>query len=413
MKHLEKVLKVRILTLTLLIFSGLHSLWAQNMPLEVTVDQDSIISKIDPMDSIEVSLITCSPHEEIYSLYGHSALRWHDLHNEGPTAGQDLVFNWGLFDFKKPYFVLRFVFGLTDYELGVIPFERFVPYYKRWGCSITEQVISLTNEEKHSLKKALADNLRQENKVYRYNFFYDNCSTRPRDIIERNVNGKIEWPDREDYTPSFRDMVRECNRNHDWSRFGNDILLGLKADLKTTRTEQEFLPLNLMKDMALAQIYVNGEYRPLVKEQRNIALPGVQIIEPDWILSPTETAIILVLIALCILFVEWKQKKRFVWWDVTLMLVQSAIGIVLTVMIFSQHPTTSLNLNILLFNPLPIFFIPSVIKHRNTWWKLLVVLLILYTIGGIWQSYPEGLWGLALCLLSRITGIWSKKQKIQ
>ncbi len=413
MKHLEKVLKVRILTLILLIFSGLHSLWAQNMPLEVTVDQDSIISKIDPMDSIEVSLITCSPHEEIYSLYGHSALRWHDLHNEGPTAGQDLVFNWGLFDFKKPYFVLRFVFGLTDYELGVIPFERFVPYYKRWGCSITEQVISLTNEEKHSLKKALADNLRQENKVYRYNFFYDNCSTRPRDIIESNVNGKIEWPDREDYTPSFRDMVRECNRNHDWSRFGNDILLGLKADFKTTRTEQEFLPLNLMQDMALAQIYVNGEYRPLVKEQRNIALPGVQIIEPDWILSPTETAIILVLIALCILFVEWKQKKRFVWWDVTLMLVQSAIGIVLTVMIFSQHPTTSLNLNILLFNPLPIFFIPSVIKHRNTWWKLLVVLLILYTIGGIWQSYPEGLWGLALCLLSRITGIWSKKQKIQ
>ena len=413
MKHLEKVLKVRILTLILLIFSGLHSSWAQNMPLEVTVDQDSIISKIDPMDSIEVSLITCSPHEEIYSLYGHSALRWHDLHNEGPTAGQDLVFNWGLFDFKKPYFVLRFVFGLTDYELGVIPFERFVPYYKRWGCSITEQVISLTNEEKHSLKKALADNLRQENKVYRYNFFYDNCSTRPRDIIESNVNGKIEWPDREDYTPSFRDMVRECNRNHDWSRFGNDILLGLKADFKTTRTEQEFLPLNLMQDMALAQIYVNGEYRPLVKEQRNIALPGVQIIEPDWILSPTETAIILVLIALCILFVEWKQKKRFVWWDVTLMLVQSAIGIVLTVMIFSQHPTTSLNLNILLFNPLPIFFIPSVIKHRNTWWKLLVVLLILYTIGGIWQSYPEGLWGLALCLLSRITGIWSKKQKIQ
>ena len=409
MKHLEKVLKVRISTLILLIFSGLHSSWAQNMPLEVTVDQDSIISKIDPMDSIEVSLITCSPHEEIYSLYGHSALRWHDLHNEGPTAGQDLVFNWGLFDFKKPYFVLRFVFGLTDYELGVIPFERFVPYYKRWGCSITEQVISLTNEEKHSLKKALADNLRQENKVYRYNFFYDNCSTRPRDIIESNVNGKIEWPDREDYTPSFRDMVRECNRNHDWSRFGNDILLGLKADLKTTRTEQEFLPLNLMQDMALAQIYVNGEYRPLVKEQRNIALPGVQIIEPDWILSPTETAIILVLIALCILFVEWKQKKRFVWWDVTLMLVQSAIGIVLTVMIFSQHPTTSLNLNILLFNPLPIFFIPSVIKHRNTWWKLLVVLLILYTIGGIWQSYPEGLWGLALCLLSRITGIWSKK----
>ena len=407
-KHLEKVIKLRILILISLTISGISISCAQNSLSSVSESNDTILSEIDPMDSVEVSLITCSPHEEIYSLYGHSALRWHDLHKEGPTAGQDHVFNWGLFNFNKPFFILRFVFGLTDYELGVIEYEYFIPYYKKWGCLITEQVINLTNDEKRNLQKALADNLKPENKVYRYNYFYDNCSTRPRDITERSLNGKIQWAERDEYTPTFREIVRECNRNHDWSRFGNDILLGLKADFKTARTEQEFLPMNLMQDMALAQVYANGEYRPLVKEHRTIAPAGIQMIEPDWILSPTEVAIIIVMVALCIMLVEWKQRKRFIWWDVTLMVVEGLIGLLLTVMIFSQHPTTSINLNILLFNPLPLFFIPSVIKGRNTWFKVLAVMIVLYALGGIWQSYPEGIWSLALCLLSRIVIRYAK-----
>ena len=408
MKHLEKVIKLRFIALITLIISEISVSYAQNGLSPVSESNDTVFSEIDPMDSVEVSLITCSPHEEIYSLYGHSALRWHDLHKTGPTAGQDLVFNWGLFNFNKPYFVLRFVFGLTDYELGTINYEYFVPYYRKWGSSVTEQVINLTNDEKRNLKKALAENLKPENKVYRYNYFYDNCSTRPRDIIERSLNGKVEWADREDYKPTFREMVRECNRNHDWSRFGNDILLGLKADFKTDRIEQEFLPMNLMQDMAMAQVYVNGEYRPLVKEQRDVVPPGVQMIEPDWILSPTEMAIIIVLVALSIMFAEWKQKKCFIWWDVMLMVVEGLIGLLLTVMIFSQHPTTSINLNILLFNPLPLFFIPSVIKGRNTWFKVLAAMIVLYALGSIWQSYPEGIWSLALCLLSRIVIRYAK-----
>ena len=114
-KHLEKVIKLRILILISLTISGISISCAQNSLSSVSESNDTILSEIDPMDSVEVSLITCSPHEEIYSLYGHSALRWHDLHKEGPTAGQDHVFNWGLFNFNKPFFILRFVFGLTDY----------------------------------------------------------------------------------------------------------------------------------------------------------------------------------------------------------------------------------------------------------------------------------------------------------
>ena len=396
MKHLEKNIKRLSIAAILLVFSNISPIFAQNEAKQVYYGSDSISHQFDPMDSVEVSLLTCSPHEEIYSLYGHSALRWH-------SGNLDLVFNWGMFNFSKPYFALRFVFGLTDYELAAYPFDRFWPYYQKWGSSITEQVLNLTNDEKRQLQQALAENLQPENHVYRYNYFYNNCSTKPRDVIEQSVQGEVIYNEREDYEPTFREMVRECNRNHLWSKFGNDMLLGLKADFKTSRTEQEFLPMNLMQDLARAQIYKDGQYRPLVKEQRLLVASGVQMIEPDFILSPTEAAILLLLLSLSIALYEWKRKKTAKWWDVLLMTVQGLVGIVLTVMIFSQHPTTSLNLNLLLFNPLPLLFIPAIIKgKRNTWRKLQLTMLILFAIGGIFQSYAEGMWIVALCLLIRL-----------
>ena len=396
MKHLKKNIKRLLIAAITLTISNISPIFAQNDANNEIGGFETIGPEFDPMDSVEVSLLTCSPHEEIYSLYGHSALRWH----EGQT---DLVFNWGMFSFSKPYFALRFVFGLTDYELAAYPFERFWPYYQQWGSSITEQVLNLTNDEKRHLQKLLADNLDPENRVYRYNFFYNNCSTKPRDVVEKSINGQVIYNEREDYEPSFRDMVRECNRNHLWSKCGNDMLLGLKADLKTNRSEQEFLPMNLMQDFARAQIYKDGEYRPLVKEQRMLVMPGVQQIEPDFILSPTEMALILLAISLAIALYEWKRKKTAKWYDVLLMTVQGLAGIVLTVMIFSQHPTTSLNLNLLLFNPLPLLFIPAIIKgKRGLWRKVQFTMLVLFAIGGIFQSYAEGIWIVALCLLSRL-----------
>ena len=396
MKHLEKKIKRFLTVAILLTVSNISPIFAQNDAKQVYYGSDSIEHKFDPMDSVEVSLLTCSPHEEIYSLYGHSALRWH-------SGEQDIVFNWGMFSFNKPYFVLRFVFGLTDYELGAYPYDTFWPYYQKWGSSITEQVLNLTNDEKRQLQQALIENLKPENKVYRYNFFYDNCSTKPRDVIEQSIDGQVVYNEREGFEPTFREMVRECNRNHLWSKFGNDLLLGLKADLKTNRAEQEFLPLNLMVDFLNAQIYKDGQYRPLVKETRELVSPGVQRIEPDFILSPTEVALILLAISLAIAIYEWRRKKIAKWWDVLLMTVQGLVGVVLTVMIFSQHPTTSLNLNLLLFNPLPLLFIPAIIKgRRSTWRKLQLAMLLLFAIGGIFQSYAEGMWIVALCLLIRL-----------
>lgn len=351
---------------------------------------------LTPMDSVEISLLTCQPHDEVYSLYGHTAIRYHDLR----PGGFDLAFNYGVFDFKKPHFVARFVFGLTDYELGAYPFKYFLEEYRRFGSMVTEQVLNLTAEEKLILHEALAMNLRPENKIYRYNFFYSNCTTKARDIIENCINGKIEYAGREDYTPSYREMVHSMTKNNPWSRFGNDLLLGIKADFKTDLRQQEFLPGNLLYDFDHAQIYSEGTYRPLIKERR-IAVPaGVQIVQEGFPLTPLSCAAVLLAIGLVIFFFEWRKKRVFIVWDVLLMLAVGTFGIVLTLMLFSQHPTVSLNLQIILLNPLPLLFLWPVIRRRQTrYWAISAILAVLFLIGSFFQSYAEGIHVLALCLL--------------
>ena len=123
-----------------------------------TQAQDTDSMMISKMDSVEISLLTCSPHEAVYSLYGHTAIRIQDQRN-----GEDLAVNYGLFSFEKPHFVLRFVFGLTDYEMGIEPFEAFCRQYRYYGSSVTQQVLNLTNEEKWNIVKAVNINYMPEN----------------------------------------------------------------------------------------------------------------------------------------------------------------------------------------------------------------------------------------------------------
>ena len=348
------------------------------------------------MDSVEISLLTCQPHDEIYSLYGHTAIRFHDQRKEEI----DVAFNYGVFDFKRPHFVLRFVFGLTDYELGAYPYNLFVQEYRQFGSMVTEQVLNLTNEEKLRLRDLLAENLKPEHRIYRYNYFYNNCTSKARDIIEQCIIGKLEYSEREHYTPTYREMVHGMTKDYPWAQAGNDLLLGIKADIKTDRQEQEFLPNNLMYDFDHAQIYKDGNYRPLVKERR-IAVPaGIQIKKEGFPLSPGTCGYILLAISIGIAYIQFRTKRIFRLWSALLMLVSGSIGIVLFLMLFSQHPTVSLNLQIIFFNPIHWLFLWPVIRGRHTrYWIIVGILYILFTIGGFFQDYASGIFTLASCLL--------------
>ena len=158
-----------------------------------------------------------------------------------------------------------------------------------------------------------------------------------------------------------------------------------------------------MNHMQGAQAYGFGNYSPLVKEMRIIVPPGVQFIESDFPVSPLTCSLILFVFSALIGCWEWKRKKTFQVWDITLMIAQGLAGLVLTAMIFSQHPTVSINFQLFLLNPLPLFYLFSVAKGRKTYyWHVLLTMIVLFYIGGIWQNYAEGMNVLALSLLLRV-----------
>lgn len=391
-KRFKTTFSILTNVLLMLFLTAPAGLSAQESHVEA-IAEDTIAN---PMDSVEISLLTCQPHDEVYSLYGHTAIRLQDHRKKG----FDYAFNYGVFNFKAPFFVARFVFGLTDYELGAYPYSLFLQEYQHFGSMVTEQVLNLTPEEKARLYAALMENIRPENSVYRYNYFYNNCTTKARDIIEQCISGKIEYAERKDYTPTYRDMVHEMTRNNPWASWGNDLLLGIKADQATDQRQQEFLPSHLMYDFDHAQIYENGTYRPLVKERR-LALPaGVQLVQQGFPLTPLQCFMALLALGVILFVAEWKKQKAFLLWDVLLMTASGIIGLMLFLMLFSQHPTVSLNLQIILFNPIHWLCLWSVIKGRGRrYWQVTAVLAVLFLAGGLLQSYAEGLWCLALCLL--------------
>ena len=365
-------------------------MFAASLPV---YSQNDLLSR---MDSVEVGLLTCSPHQEVYSLYGHTALHWHDL-----RTGEHWVFNYGVFDYKKPHFVWRFILGQTDYMLECTGnLKRWCDYYRKWGSEVKEQVLDLTPAEKLRLQAALATNLR--NPVYRYNFFYDNCSTRPRDMIERCLEGTVDYAVRKDYEPSFRQMIHQCTKDHPWTAFGNDLLLGLNADKKTTQRERQFLPADLSWDFDHATVDRQGVKRPLVSRLVTHVPQGQQPVKKGFPLSPLACTLLLLLMSVAVFAYERWKKRILVWWDVLLMLTSGLAGCVLLLMVFSEHPATSLNLQLLLLNPLALLFIPAVARRRKTcWFNIMLGFIVAFLIGGLWQHYAEGMYFVALCLLLR------------
>ena len=333
-------------------------------------------------DSVHISLLTCSSHPEVYSLYGHTAIRYQNL-----ATGQDYAINYGVFDFSDKWFIPKFTFGIADYSIGIVPFYYFESEYRRYGSSITQQEINLTPEEKKKLSDALADNYRPENRIYRYNCFYKNCSTMARDIIVNSIDGRVVYPESQEKL-SFRDLTHQCNDDYPWARLGNDLVLGMGADFNTTVEERQFLPEYLMNDFEKAVIEKNGEKRPLVKSTVVLLQPGTQIPMEEFPISPVMCAVILLLACTLLLLYENYRRVITLWFDAVMMTVMGIAGIIIVVMFLSQHPTTSTNLMIFILNPLPLFFIRSIYKAGKKgvecrWWKIWMAMGVLSLISGM------------------------------
>lgn len=213
---------------------------------------------------LRISLLTCTPGAELYSVFGHNALRIVDS-----TAGTDIVYNFGTFNFDDPDFYTKFVMGRLPYFLSQESFPDFVYAYTYFNRGVKEQVLNLTADEKRKVQLLLFDNVREENKYYPYDFLYDNCSTRLRDIIfHSRTDSAYDPPPLYEGSRSFREQIHAYldKAEMQWTALGIDLLLGSVIDKKMDVNQSMFLP----DFLALGVSKASKGGRPVVQEELTV-----------------------------------------------------------------------------------------------------------------------------------------------
>jgi len=308
-------------------------------------------------DSIQLSLLTCDMGADSYERFGHTGVRVNDL-----KTGQDIVFHWGVYNFNEPHFVLKFIKGITDYQIGALYTEDFVDSYRRRGLGMTEQKLDLSCIQAVNALDAILTNYRPENRKYRYNFFFDNCATRPFDIINEATGYAIAYDTTWVEQKTLREILQEKTFLNNWLDFGISLAVAQRSDKISTFKEQMFLPEYLKKAYDNACIdghkLVDGESVRLLE-----TTPGIKakIDNQSLILSPNVifyTLLIIVLLVGIGINSGKKSAKKISKILASFMLFGTGVaGIIIWFLnFFSLHPAVDHNVNCLWLLPTNIIF---------------------------------------------------------
>ncbi len=326
-------------------------------------------------DSTDVYLLTCAPGTEAYSIYGHTALRVVIKNSDF-----DRVYNWGVFDFETPHFVFRFAKGNLMYMLGAYEYTDFINSYVPEKRSVWSQKINLTSDDKVRLFALINENIKPENIKYRYDFFFDNCATRVRDIIENAVADSIVYNVKDEKKSTFRDLINPFQEVLPWLDFGADFLLGLQSDRKASVRDEMFLPMHLMENISSGVIIRDGNRVPILGSPETVIdftgneKPKDRHNIPMIILYGVLAFIILVTFVLGVPFLGKVS-------DVIVFFIYSLLALLLIFTnLFSDHDALHFNLLIIALNPIiPVLSVKLLMKRKAiTLSRISLVLAMLY-----------------------------------
>ena len=336
-------------------------------------------------EKAEIRVITCGPFQgELYSAFGHSAFRIHD-----PELGFDWIYNYGVFDFNQPNFYLNFARGNLNYKLGVQQYIQFRDSYIYYNRSIHEQELNLSLEQKQKLFGFLEWNALPENQYYRYDYFYDNCATKIRDVVQHVFGDSVKFDDayiQTNYT--IRDLTELYLKQQPWGDLGIDVCLGLPMDKKAAPYEYMFLPDYIESAFDHATI-VDSVSRSLVKEkiltyQSQPEATVFSLFHP-WIVFGFILAIGVVLT-----YYDFTRKKLSNWFDTLLFGVVGLVGLLLLLLwIATDHKAAANNFNLLWALPSHLILVVWFWKKKKPSWfqpylktigLLQLVLLLLWFI---------------------------------
>lgn len=299
-------------------------------------------------ESASASLLTCREGSDVESFFGHSAIRVCDT-----SRGIDFVYNYGTYDFDQPHFYWTFARGNLNYCLSRTSYRNFILSYIHDGRAVYEQRLLLTHQQCNNLFLLLETNLQPEYRYYRYDFFRDNCATRPRDLIESTLGHHCIHYKEPDKALSYRDVLYSDTEKHTWWRLALDIVLGTPADHICDTRELMFAPQWLMFQIENATI---GEGMPLTDKTKQI-LPQTSTANASTT-SPLVIAwcLFIIILALSILSLHYGWNLR--WMDVLLYGVATLIALLLLFLwLGTTHLYTKWNLNLLWASPLWLYFL--------------------------------------------------------
>ena len=363
----------------------------------------------------EVSLLTADPGTELYSSFGHSAIRMREM---GPDGGRDLVFNFGTFDFDTPNFYGKFAAGKLNYMLSVVPYDRFIVEYDYYKRGLREQVLDLNQEQKDFLLQHLDAQYAPERRFYKYDFFYNNCATKIRDAFDISMGKQLVWSDSVGEEKTFRNLIDEFVLPLPWADFGIDLALGAVIDRPATELEKQFLPTYMEQAFANATIVENGVSRPLVRESRVLLEYPKENVQQS-LLNPSMVFWLLTLVFAALTLYGFKKGKLMKGLDVALFGTVGILGIVVAFLwFFTDHSATAWNWNILWAFPGHLVLVWGLVARPNATWissYLLflmgaTVMTLLLWIFGL-QSFSPALIPILLLLLLRSNFLFYNRKK--
>jgi hypothetical protein len=301
-------------------------------------------------EEAKISILTGSPGEQLYATFGHTAIRVCDLEND-----LDLVFNYGTFHFNTPNFYLKFARGKLNYALAVETFEHFLASFEEDERTVTEQVLILSEVEKDNLYRALLINAQPENREYQYDFFYDNCATRVRDIVTKNINGNLRFSEPDNIRElTFRKAIAQYLDKSPWVKFGLDLILGSPTDDNVNEKTIQFLPDYLASQFATAKL--EHSHFSII-ENESVIYKSERVTKKPYI-TPLLVFIVLCVLVLYISRYDFKKNRCTHFIDYVLFITVGLLGLLIVFLwFFTDHTVTGPNLNLIWANPLLLVFL--------------------------------------------------------
>jgi len=353
-------------------------------------------------ENAKISVLTIGPGESLNDAFGHNGFRIKDN-----KLGVDIVYGYGEYDFDTPNFYLKFAQGKLNYLISREKFSNFYNRYVYYNRTINEQVLNLSVEEKQKLFSYLENNYKPENRRYLYDFFYDNCATRIRDVTIKASNRNIDFNASENFeSNTFRKLIHDHVGLNTWGSFGIDIALGSVIDREASVSEHMFLPQYIYTFFDNATL--NGS-EGLVKNSSTLYKKKETNLAFNFLSSPL---MIMGLIGIFILFFTYKDYKnntRSKWLDLVLFGITGVVGLLILFLWFAtDHSATAQNYNLLWAFPLNLFVIGQLLKPQVKNWfksylKFLIIMLCLMTLHWVIgvQVFAIGLIPLLIALSIR------------